>query len=431
MRSKKIFLAALSFWCLLACSNDSTISEQPIEENLSENVEVYEPELINESLVFSMQQDGANLINKEGDTIKSWDFGYSLGNDAKILPNTNIIGMFRADSPSFSFGGYGGIVRMFDFEGNELWNFNYASENYLAHHDVLYLDNGNVMFQAWQRLTAEEANQLGIDTTTDLFPESILEVNPNTNEIVWEWHSKDHLVQEIHSEAVATYGTVSENPQLIHVNYNLGHGGDNLIENGNIMHCNGIFYDSEKDVIYLSILQYSEVWVIDHGTTTEEAASHSGGNYNKGGDLLYRFGNPSAYNNLTGERLFHRTHTPRIIEENYPGAGNFLIYMNGTNEAEGSVIYEFQLPEVFDLQPNQNNEPQVVWSFEDDNLFYDRISGAQRLPNGNTLICEGDYGFWEVTPNQEIAWKYNGIGNFWRAYSYELDDPSLSLLEIE
>src|SRR5690606_6293135 len=299
------------------------------------------------------------------------------------------------------------------------------------HHDVLYLDNGNVMFQAWQRLTAEEANQLGIDTTTDLFPESILEVNPNTNEIVWEWHSKDHLVQEIHSEAVATYGTVSENPQLIHVNYNLGHGGDNLSGNGNIMHCNGIFYDSEKDVIYLSILQYSEVWVIDHGTTTEEAASHSGGNYNKGGDLLYRFGTPSAYNNLTGERLIHRTHTPSIIEANYPGAGNLLIYMNGTNEAEGSVIYEFQLPEVFDLQPNQNNEPQVVWSFEDDNLFYDRISGAQRLPNGNTLICEGDYGFWEVTPNQEIAWKYNGIGNFWRAYSYELDDPSLNLLEIE
>ncbi|MGC8644373.1 MAG: hypothetical protein ACP5XB_31305, partial [Isosphaeraceae bacterium] len=51
----------------------------------------------------------------------------------------------------------------------------------------------------------------------------------------------------------------------------------------------------ELDQILLSVHSFSEIWIIDHGTTTAEAATHKGGRSGKGGDLLYRWGNPQAY----------------------------------------------------------------------------------------------------------------------------------------
>lgn len=214
------------------------------------------------------------------------------------------------------------------------------------------------------------------------------------------------------------YGIVADNPQLINVNFN-------PIQNGDIMHANGIDYDNDKDIIYVSVNAYSEIWVIDHSTTITEAASHSGGNYNKGGDLLYRFGNPLAYDNTFGEKLFDRNHFPNLLEDDVLGKGNMLVYVNGVTE-EQSIVYELDMPENFNLLPNTNNEPNIVWEFRNENLYNGIISGAVRLKNGNTLICEGDYGFWEVTPEKEVVWKYNGFGiEFWRAYNYELNGNEL------
>jgi hypothetical protein len=108
-----------------------------------------------------------------------------------------------------------------------------------------------------------------------------------------------------------------------------------------------------------------------------------------------------------------------------------LVYVNqGANDLEQSTVYELDIPQPFVLTPNVDNEPAVVWSFTDPTMYNARISGAVRLSNGNTLICEGDYGFWEVTTNGDIAWKYNGAGNYWRGYSYELNDPALSNLGL-
>ena len=58
---------------------------------------------------------------------------------------------------------------------------------------------------------------------------------------------------------------------------------------------NSVAYHPELDQIVLSVLGFSEIWIIDHGTTTAEAAGHTGGRSGKGGDLLYRWGNPRAY----------------------------------------------------------------------------------------------------------------------------------------
>lgn len=418
----------LTLFCFACNSDDDNTPQEEEEEEeviLTDNIEIYEANLIDDSYTFAVENGGtaSYLLDKAGNRIKEWQFDTSLGNDLELLPDGKLLGIFKVDDPVFSFGGFGGIVKILNNDGNVDWEFEYANENYISHHDVELLPNGNVLIIVWEKIDTTEAQANGVDTSGPIYPETLIEVNPQTDQIVWEWRSFDHIVQDADNTALS-FGSVSENPQLIDINYD-------VIDNGDIMHANGIDYDSEKDIIYLSVNFYSEIWVIDHSTSTAQAATNSGGNYNKGGDLLYRFGNPSAYKNTEGTRLFYNNHFPNLLEDEEPGEGNVLVYMNGSNTSQ-SVIYELAIPESFNLTANSNNEPGVVWSFTDPELFHGRISGAVRLKNGNTLIAEGDYGFWEVTNGGEIAWKYNGSGaNFWRCYAYDLDDQEILDLNLE
>ncbi|WP_026753931.1 aryl-sulfate sulfotransferase [Sediminibacter sp. Hel_I_10] len=414
-----ILLCFLSF---LACNNND--NDVPIEEEddspvLTENVEVYDDALLENGFVLVVENGGNTsfFIDKAGNRVKEYDFGTNLGNDLELLENGKLLGIFKSDNPTFSFGGYGGKIRIMDDQGNIEWEYINSDDNQLSHHDVELLPNGNVLFIVWERITAEEAQANGVNTEIDIFPEVLLEVNPNTNLVEWQWRSFEHIIQDFDS-AASQFGVIGDHPELIDVNYN-------TFENGDFMHANGLDYDPIKDIVYLSVNFYSEVWVIDHSTTTTEASLDTGGNYNKGGDLIYRFGNPEAYHNSVGSRLFHNNHFPNILEENEIGAGNLLIFNNGIDVSQ-STVYELDIPDTFSLIPNADNEPDIVWSFTDPDLFHGRISGAVRLKNGNTLITEGDYGFWEVTDAGEIAWKYNGlIGNIWRGYGYTQDEQAI------
>lgn len=418
----KLYPNILFLLLTLFISCDSDNSPEPIEPDpvviLPVEVEVYEQDKIENSLVLAVINGGTEsfLIDKKGEKIFEWFFEDHLGNDLELLPDGRLLGMFKVENPEFSFGGFGGIIKILNIDGSVDWEYPYFSSSYIAHHDVEMLPNGNVIFLAWEKIEPAEAQALGINVNYNLYPEVLIEVDPDTDQIVWEWHSLDHLVQDFDSN-VSTFGQINENPQLINHSYNLR-------ENGDIMHANGIDYDKENDVIFLSINYYSEVWVIDHSTTTIESSSHSGGNYSKGGDLIYRFGNPEAYNNINGMRLFYNNHFPNYLNQDEPGYGNVLIFMNGSN-IEQSTIYELKMPIDFNLDIDEDNEPEIVWSFTDDLLFNERISGAVRLKNGNTLICEGDYGFWEVTPDKEIVWKYNAGQNIWRGYNYLPTDSAI------
>lgn len=425
MKRKYYVIYILPFFLInTSCSNDDNQSEPPIEEvTLPEEVEVYKEDKLEQSLTLVVLNGGKSsyLVDKKGEILKTWNFEIGLGNDLELLPDGRLLGVFKASNLSFSFGGFGGIVRILNVDGSIDWEFNYHSENYLSHHDVEMLPNGNILIMVWERILALDAMNMGIDVNHDVFTEALIEVNPSNDQIVWEWHTKDHLVQDIDNN-LPNYGIVKDNPQLINHNYVNRDDGD-------LMHANGIDYDPIKDVIYMSVNFYSEVWVIDHSTTALESYSHLGGEYNKGGDLIYRFGNPEAYNNTIGKRLFYNNHFPNFLEPDEPGAGNVLVF-NNNYEAEQSTVHEFKMPDNFGLIPDADNEPQEIWSFTDSNLFNQRISGAVRLKNGNTLICEGDYGLWEVTPEKEVVWKYNPTGNFWRAYSYLPTDSEIINLNL-
>ena len=256
----------------------------------------------------------------------------------------------------------------------------------------------------WERINNETAVNNGVDFETDIFTEKIIEVNPSSNEIVWEWRSWDHIIQD-KFESLSNYGDVNLNPGKININYTIDNPpGGSFFINGDIMHANGIDYDSENDIIYLSVNYYDEIWVIDHSTTLTESQGSNGGNYNKGGDLIYRFGNPNTYNSL-GNKIFDKNHFPNLLEDNVEGDGNVLVYVNG-NSTEQSIIYELEMPNNFNLLSNNNNEPNIVWSYSNVDLFSGKLCGAIRLSNGNTLITESDYGLWEVTPQGNIVWKY-------------------------
>jgi hypothetical protein len=371
---------------------------------LDESVEVYNPKKIDSSPVFMIKSGGtqAFLTDKTGVNLQTFDFNSKLGNDLELLPDGNLIGLFKPETIFFSFGGYGGILRKLSPEGEIIWEYTVNTENELLHHDFEILPNGNILLMIWERFTASQSIALGYKGDGPIYLEKISELNPESFEIVWEWRSVDHLIQD-HLESASNYGVVGDHPEKINLNYSIDQTGD-------LMHANGLFYDDSRNVIYLSVNFFSEVWVIPHSYSTDE-------NKTDLADLSFRFGNPSTFNN-DSKRFFYRNHHPTLTKYDPFTEGRFLIYMNGFEDSQ-SIVYEFILPDYFDSNPINWVMPEESWSFTDPDLFYAKISGAYRLPNGNTLICEGDYGYWEVTRSGEVVWKYNGGGpNFWRGYVY-------------
>ncbi|CAL2056716.1 aryl-sulfate sulfotransferase [Tenacibaculum sp. 190524A05c] len=400
--------AALLFW---SCSDDT--EKAPVVPELTDEVLVYEPEKISDNLVLVSDAgaDEVYLLQKDGKKFHEWTLTNELGNDAYLEDSGKLLALLKTDDDKIIFGGSGGQIQVINPDNTIDWQFVYSTEDYNLHHDIERLPNGNIIALVWEKKTAADAQDRGYQLDKDVYIESVIEVNPSTNQIVWKWSSWDHLIQDADNTKM-NFGSVSNNPQLIDINFN-------NLDNGDIMHANAIEYDEKNDIIFISVNFYHEVWVIDHSTTTDQAKTDTGGNYNKGGNLLYRFGNPSTSKN-TGTQLFSNNHACNIINDNLPGAGNMLIFNNGSAQSQ-SVVHELQLPTPFDF----NTAPTSVWSFTDANLFSSKVSGAYRTENGNTIITEGDFGYWEVTASKEVVWKYNKGGFFWRGYPYKTNSTAV------
>jgi len=422
------FLLWMCLIFIISCNkNDKNLEEETIiEEAINEEVEdvlssdvlIYDKEKINEGLVLidDLNTDEVFLVEKNGTKFHEWTLSNELGNDAFLEDDGKLLALLKTDNDQITFGGSGGQIQVINPDNSIDWEFVYSTEDYNLHHDIKRLPNGNLIALLWEKKETEEAKEKGFEGDQDVFIESVIEIDPTTNEIIWKWSSWDHLIQDVDSDK-SNYGILEETPQLIDVNYN------SALEDGDIMHANSIEYDSVNDLIYISVNYYSEVWVIDHSTTTDEAITSLGGNYNKGGDLIYRFGNPSTYNS-NEERLFNNNHFCNIIKEGIPGAGNIMVFVNG-GETLQSKVYELQLPSVLDL----NVPPTIKWFYENEELYSGRVSGAVRLENGNTLITEADFGYWEVTEEKEIVWKYKREGFLWRGYSYLYDSDAIKNLQ--
>jgi hypothetical protein len=239
----------------------------------------------------------------------------------------------------------------------------------------------------------------------------------------------DHLVQD-YDASQDNYGVVADHPELIDINYR-GTGAKTGSADWN--HMNAVDYNAEFDQIMLSVRSFSEIWIIDHSTTTAEAASHSGGSSGMGGDLLYRWGNPQAYDSGSADdqQLFVQ-HDAQWIPDDYPGAGNILVFNNGTGRSDGnySTIDEIVPPVDGDGNYSGYGPTAPEWTYTavtPTDFYATNISGTQRLSNGNTLICDGPSGyFFEVTEAGEIVWEYDhGDTAVFRVIRYEADYAGL------
>lgn len=391
--------------------------KKKIETEVSQyNIDRIDP---NPILINDIQYNKVFLMSKSGEILHDWPMGEKkLWNDAYLLPDGRLLASLRAKNNFIMLGGQGGIMELIDVTWSVLWNYTLSEKDMIAHHDLEILPNGNILALVWDRLEAEWAKAIGYKLNVDIFLEKIIEINPKNNTIVWEWQSWDHLIQDISSK-FPNYGNVTKSLEKIDINYSQS-------ASGMVMHANGISYDPIRKLIYVSVYNFSEVWVIDHSTTTLEAATNMGGKYKKGWDLVYRFGNPSAYKGK-GERLFYSAHYPNLI-----GSGKILIFSNGNGaSSQESTAYELKLPEELENGQSTQKLPEVTWSYTHPELFFDKVGWVEKLPNGNILITEGDGTLWEVTREKELVWKYTQKpGFFWRAYSYAYDSDALKSLWI-
>jgi hypothetical protein len=417
---------------------------------------------INDSRAFP----GYNLINpgrkqtylfdNEGRVVHTWTSEHSSGAAVYLLDNGHL---FRPSEvvnrkPGFQGPAASGRFQEFDWDGNLVWEFEYHSAKRLPHHDAIKLPNGNVLAICWEWIEEKEAVAAGRRPETvkgsHLQPDCLVEIKPTgkkTGKIVWEWRSWDHLIQD-RDKTKPNYGKISEHPERFDVNYIRGEeepkppatkdGRDQksaadkgqskdapkkaqtpaVRKNPDWMHVNAVAYNAELDQIVLSSPQFCEIWIIDHGTTTEEARGHTGGRWGKGGDILYRWGNPRAYRNGTqlDQRLFGQ-HNIQWIAKGLRGEGHLLVFNNGGGRKpeDYSSVDEFVPPTDKDgnyIRPKHGSfgPDKPLWSYsapDKKDFFSWFISGAQRLPNGNTLINAGAVGIvFEVNAEGETVWRF-------------------------
>jgi hypothetical protein len=338
------------------------------------------------------------LIGKNGETVHTWNHPNLNGYSVYLLENGNLLRTAQVAKDVKIPPGAGpiqGIVEEVDPAGAVVWSYQLANDTFLLHHDIKPMPNGNFLACSFEARTIAEAKVVGVDTalfprkgtggTRVLLSERIIEVNPKATgqKIVWQWLLWDHVVPKAQA---------GEHPEL----FNGSAGQKNYVQ---WVHLNGIDYNPKTDLIVFTSRLLCECFVIDHGTTMQEAAGHSGGRRGKGGDFLYRWGNPKNYDTSSAQYV-NVLHCPTWIPENCPGAGHILFFHNnmGLGETGGGT----DASEVVEIAPPVDSKGAFIktqgvpfgpeaptWKYapsEDFSSF--AMSSAFRLPSGNTLVHE-------------------------------------------
>ena len=377
------------------------------------------------------------LINLEGEFVHMWKTvppeyegqGYILEKTARMTEKGSIVVGLSTDAHSYQGQR---VLQELDWDGNLAWAFSDPREGYLYHHNFKriwnnHLNDWTIIFTSQFPMTQEQAVAAGADPSVewDAAPDGVVEVDMDGN-VVWEWLSLDHVIQDVNPDW-PNYGVLSENPGRFDLNWGPGLSGD-------FIHQNALDYHREKDQIVVNNDRMGELYVIDHGGTFvvgdfEASKALAAG---PAGDIIFRWGNPALYDSgeapsfdpdgdvsSEGDRMLFHHHDTQWIKDGLPGAGNFLIFDNGSRRAGGyfSVLlevnpYDGAYPDAPYLPEMEAGGPanQIVWSFQsvNPNSFYSRnISGTQRLANGNTLGVAGRAGhIFQVTPEGEVVWEY-------------------------
>ncbi|MFH0896032.1 MAG: aryl-sulfate sulfotransferase [Bacteroidota bacterium] len=359
------------------------------------------------------------LIDTAGTTYKTWSHSSSkkTGFSVYLAQGDTLVRTVAYSSNQLSgVAALTGEIQKVLWNGTIVWDYVHSSSTYCLHHDICPMPNGNVLMIAYETKTGAEAVQAGCSSSTVIWPEKIIEVKPTgatTGTIVWEWHLWDHLCQTHDATKDNYVSSIIDNPQLMNINYN---------PTKDWWHMNGIDYNPTLDQIAVTSRAMNEFFIIDHSTTTAEAAGHTGGNGGRGGDFLYRWGNPESYG-ATGTANYDVVHYPTWIGSDNPNYPNHICTFNNNGGAGGKSCVDVILPPYngynYSYTPGQVIPPST-YAYRHTSTYNTPMNGsAQALPNGNfmNLICSSNY-LYEINSSGTTLWSKTVSGQPSNAVRY-------------
>ncbi|MCD6118096.1 aryl-sulfate sulfotransferase [bacterium] len=375
-------------------------NEKRFSEGIQTGISIYKPDQCWNGYTLVPYEDGMILIiDMNGKVVHKWNFGTER---ATLLPNGNIL--IIGDPVT------GELYKTteYDWDGKRVWECEvpggpYFGDTYptigMIHHDLQRLENGNTIFLYHDEVPMEYKKLLKDPhkITRKIIGDCVLEVNKE-GEAVWEWHLHKHLDLNVSPIIREEKGKVLD---WTHTNtvrvlpqnhwYDSGHAE---FKPGNVIIC-----PRHLDVIYIIDRETKEiVWSYE-------------------GEYMGGLAHP---------------HEPYMIKKGLPGAGNILIFDNGTGpktrECNGTALRD-EMTIILEINPVTKSP---VWLYQNTKEFFSKIQGTQqRLANGNTFICESTKGrIFEVKRDGEIVWEYvmppfpgsdaeHGFGTRPHRYSYD------------
>ena len=387
------------------------------------------------------------LIDENQNIAHTWSMSTECNYTVQLKDNGNLI---RGTKNNVQTGGTNnylngsadaGRVQEIDPNGVVVMDFIYSTSSALSHHDLTLIGD-NVLITAWEVKSSTEVNNAGGSASSDKWPTHFVEIANDGNgggQIVWEWHIWDHMVQDTDTNK-PNYGVISDNPQLIDINMINQGGGGGGQSGGDWFHVNGVDYNEDLDQIAFSSRFASEIYIIDHSTTSAEAATHTGGNSGMGGDILYRWGNPSNYNVSGTQVIPNAVHDVRwITDDGRPNSGYLQIFNNSGVSNNQSAIDGIETP----VDPNnpyqyfrntsQAYGPSTYTTRYACQYSASGQSASDRMSNGNIFVnASGGQGgagvMYEVNDLGNIIWgPYNSDTE--KGFRYECDHPGIIALE--
>lgn len=339
-------------------------------------------------------------------TFKTWTFASTKKSvySTYLTAGDTIVRSYKpAGNTTWNTGPCHGGIQKIAWDGTVAWNYEYYAANaYCPHHDICPMPNGNVLLICYDYKTAAQASAAGSSQASVFYSEKIIEVHPTsatTGTIVWEWKLWDHMCQNYDPSKSNYVTSIVNNPQLLNINYA---GTGNLPDR---YHMNGIDYNPTLDQIVFSMHFMNSAFVIDHSTTTTEAAGHTGGKSGKGGDFLYRWGNPASYG-ATGTTIFNVIHDAHWVPSDNPNYPNYLCGFNN-NPGSYSKVDIWNPPyngSNYTLTTGSAYAPST-YAYQYTSTFNSSNEGnSQQLPNGNMLVNNSFGAVYEVNAAGTQLW---------------------------
>ena len=354
---------------------------------------LYKPDLCCNGYTILWHWNVVKLVDMNGRTVNEWRFDAEPdrpGVDrARLLEDGHVLVM-RGGMMSEN-----GLLQEYGWGHELVWE--YVPEgvtphkNLLGpHHDVFRKPDGNTLTVCREAVPAEYLKRVREPTWQGqtIYGDAIVEVDPD-GEVVWGWHSHEHLdLNHYRLLASPNWPAGPHNSTVCdwtHVNTVQAlpenrwfDAGDERFRPGNVL---------------ISPRQMDTVYLVDRDS--QEIVWEYSGEY---------------FGGLSGQ------HEPHMIEKDLPGAGNILIFDNGASPwndlGHAGASY------VLEVNPATK---ELVWVYDKWQQFHATYtSSAQRLRNGNTLICESaGKRVFEVTVEGETVWEY--VEGSARSYRYPYD----------